>query len=117
MMRYRALALVAVPAALLVGSAAPTLAAEDSAPTSGATSASCSAPALDAVVTAEETVRRVEACRTTSASQAPSWHWMGNYGSVYDVQNAANSLGVGAGGLVTQVQPSGSGLFPTFMYH
>jgi hypothetical protein len=115
MMRYRALALVAVPAALLVGSAAPTLAAEDSAPTSGTTSATCSAPALDAVVTAEETVRRVEACRT--ASQAPSWHWMGNYGSVYDVQNTANSLGVGAGGLVTQVEPSGSGLFPTFMYY
>jgi hypothetical protein len=33
------------------------------------------------------------------------------------VENAANALGVGAGGLVTQVEPVGSGLFPTFTYH
>lgn len=113
MMRSRALALVAVPAVLLVGSAAPTLAAEDTAATSGTTSAGCRTPGLDEVVTAETSLQLASACRT--ASQAPSWHWMGNYGSVYDVQNAANGLGVGPGGLITQ--GDANGLFPTFMYY
>jgi hypothetical protein len=103
--------------ALLVCSAAPTLATEDSAPPQEAatTSTTCYVPRADEVLTAADSLRFAEGCR--SESQAPAWHWMGNYGSVYDVVAVANQAGVGPGGLITQTDPSGVGLLPTFMYY
>ncbi len=45
--------------------------------------------------------------------QVKTWHWMGNYGSVYDVATAANSFGAGAGEVITQNM---NGVWATFMY-
>jgi hypothetical protein len=116
MTRLRAFALVTVSTALLVGSAAPTLAANAPAPRAATTTSStCHVPAADEVLTAQESLRLVQQCRT--ASQAKAWHWMGNYGSVTDVESVANQLGVGPGGLITEANSTGVGLLPTFMYY
>ncbi|MER8041451.1 hypothetical protein [Streptomyces sp. NPDC094032] len=114
MNRLRTLAIAAAPAALLIGLASPASAAPaPQAP--AAPAASCYRPGADQVLTAEEGIALVSACK--SQKQDPSWHWMGNYGSVYDVANVANSRGVGPGGLVTIPNASGGGLIPTFMYY
>ncbi|WP_329112364.1 hypothetical protein [Streptomyces sp. NBC_01353] len=113
MNRLRTLAIAAAPAALLIGLASPAPAAPGpQAPTMSA--ASCYRPGADQVLTAQEGIELANACKT---QRAPSWHWMGNYGSVYDVVNVANSKGVGPGELVTIPNPSGGGLIPTFMYY
>jgi|tagenome__1003787_1003787.scaffolds.fasta_scaffold20275870_2 hypothetical protein len=121
-MKHLRLLAVAAPVALLIGPAAPAPAARAPAPAVHApapdaattVSATCRVPAPDEVVTAEESIRRIQQCRKM---QAKSWHWMGNYGSVNDVVNAANGGGIGAGELITEANPSGSGLLPTFMYY
>ncbi|MEV0453289.1 hypothetical protein [Streptomyces sp. NPDC050600] len=114
MNRLRTLAIVAAPAALLLGLASPASAAPvPQAPAMPA--ASCYRPGADQVLTAQQGIELVNACKTQRAD--PSWHWMGNYGSVYDVVNVANSRGVGPGGLVTIPNASGGGLIPTFMYY
>ncbi|WP_244189591.1 hypothetical protein [Streptomyces incarnatus] len=111
MNRHRALAIAAAPAALLIGLAIPAPAAP--APTTP--NAGCYMPRANQVLTAQEGIKLVNACKAQKSD--PSWHWMGNYGSVYDVVNVANSRGVGAGGLVTIPNASGGGLIPTFMYY
>ncbi|MEV7278699.1 hypothetical protein [Streptomyces sp. NPDC093111] len=114
MNRLRTLAVAAVPAALLIGLASPaSAAAGPQAPAVPA--ASCYRPGADQVLTAQEGIELVSACKAKRDN--PSWHWMGNYGSVYDVVNVANSRGVGPGGLVTIPNASGGGLIPTFMYY
>lgn len=113
---FRIVALAAVPSALLIGTTASAPAAAPAAKASVSRSADCHAPGVKEVVTAEQTIRLVKQCRGAKAD--PTWHWMGNYGSVYDVVRVANNLGVPAGGLVTNnVNPTGAGLFPTFMYY
>lgn len=113
MNRLRTLAIAAAPAALLIGLASPASAAP--VPQAPATpAAGCYRPGADQVLTVKEGIALVNACKTQKGA---SWHWMGNYGSVYDVVNVANSRGVGPGGLVTIPNPSGGGLIPTFMYY
>ncbi|MEU4208757.1 hypothetical protein AB0F13_01930 [Streptomyces sp. NPDC026206] len=87
----RTLALTAAPAAMLIGLAAPAMAADDPAPKPPATVSTSPVQA-----------------------QVKTWHWMGNYGSVYDVANAANGFGAGAGELITQ---NIGGAYATFMYY
>ncbi|GHC74527.1 hypothetical protein [Streptomyces cinnamoneus] len=88
----RTLALAAAPTAMLIGlSAAPAMAADDPAP---------NPPATVSISPAKQQVK--------------TWHWMGNYGSVNDVANAANGFGAGAGEFVTQ---NINGLWATFMYY
>ncbi|MEU1011253.1 hypothetical protein [Streptomyces sp. NPDC005890] len=115
MNRLRALAIAAAPAALLIGLAIPAPATPaPKAPTTP--NAGCYLPRADQVLTAQEGIKLANACATRKKAD-PSWHWMGNYGSVYDVVSVANSRGVGAGGLVTVPNASGGGLIPTFMYY
>jgi hypothetical protein len=109
----RTLALAAAPTALLIGLAGPASAAHAPAPKA---SAACKAPAADAVLTAKQGIELYKGCKSVKAPRK-TWHWMGNYGSVYDVVRVANSRNVGAGGLVTEANASGGGLIPTFMYY
>ncbi|MFG2145445.1 hypothetical protein ACGFRG_14770 [Streptomyces sp. NPDC048696] len=114
MKRLRTLAIAAAPAAMLIGLAIPASAAPaPKAPTTP--NAGCYTPRADQVLTAKEGIQLVSACK--ARKDDASWHWMGNYGSVYDVVNVANSRGVAAGGLVTIPNASGGGLIPTFMYY
>ncbi|WP_084352586.1 hypothetical protein [Millisia brevis] len=66
-------------------------------------------------LTAEEGIELGQ--RVVAANYRPQWRWMGNYGSVHDVARVANSVGCGAGALITVPNPSGSGLLPTYMYY
>ncbi|WP_377273127.1 hypothetical protein [Peterkaempfera sp. SMS 1(5)a] len=111
MNHLRVFALAAAPTALLIGLAAPATAVN----ASGA-KAVCAAPAAHQVLTAKQGLQVVKNCAARQA-QSKSWHWMGNYGSVYDVATVANGAGVGAGELITLPNASGGGLLPTFMYY
>ncbi|MFI1257233.1 hypothetical protein ACH4U6_26105 [Streptomyces netropsis] len=110
--RTHALALAAAPIALLIGLAGPAAAAEDPQPNT-TKAAVCDAPARDAVLTTQEGIA-LKKCSDTKAAQPKTWHWMGNYGSVYDVANAANGGGIGAGEVITEYL---NGLYPTFMFY
>ncbi|MEV4872377.1 MULTISPECIES: hypothetical protein [Streptomyces] len=113
-LRTHAIALAAAPIALLIGVAGTASAADDPAQTKPTTSrAACDTPATDAVLTSQEGIA-LRNCTTSKAAQTKTWHWMGNYGSVYDVANAANGGGIGAGEVITQYL---NGLYPTFMYY
>ncbi|MBT2450628.1 hypothetical protein J7F03_26855 [Streptomyces sp. ISL-43] len=115
MNRHRVLAAAAAPAALLIGLAIPASAAP--APKAPTTSNSgCYVPRSDQVLTVQEGTKLLTACKAQNRAD-PSWHWMGNYGSVYDVVSAANRAGVGAGELVAIPNASGGGLIPAFMYY
>src|SRR4051812_38370025 len=118
MTHLRTFALIPLTTALLVGSAAPTLAANAPTPKAATTttSSACRVPAADEVLTAQDSLRLVAQCRTVSP-HVKTWHWMGNYGSVYDVVSVANRLRIAPGGLVTEANSSGGGLIPTFMYY
>ncbi|MGW6600659.1 hypothetical protein [Streptomyces sp. NPDC055036] len=118
MHRRRIAALAAAPTTLLIGLAIfSTSAADASAPKAPtAVSSTCNAPTSDKVLSVKEGIALVEQCPATKAAAAvPGWHWMGNYGSVYDVVNVANGAGVGAGELIAQ--PGPTGLVPAFMYY
>lgn len=53
--------------------------------------------------------------RITESRATGQWHWMGNYGSPYDVVAVANSAPkCEAGELITGFHENG--LIPTFMY-
>ena len=116
MNRLRTLALTAAPTALLIGLAAPASIADantQKAPAAAA-AATCTAPAADQVLTAKEGIR-LKKCITARAVRAPkTWHWMGNYASVYAVTAAANGGGIGAGELITEYL---GGVYPTFMFY
>lgn len=43
------------------------------------------------------------------------WRWMGNYGDVYGPVNAANSVGIGPGGMHCQIMSNG--LVATGLYY
>jgi hypothetical protein len=116
MTHLRTFALIPLSAALLVGSAVPTLAAPAPKAATTATSAGCRVPAADEVLTAQDSLRLVAQCRTVSP-HVKTWHWMGNYGSVYTVVSVANQLKIVPGGLITEANSSGGGLIPTFMYY
>ncbi|MEV6423654.1 hypothetical protein [Streptomyces sp. NPDC051662] len=118
MQRRRIAALAAAPTTLLIGLAIFSTSAADAstakAPT--AVSATCNAPTSNEVLTVQEGIALVKRCSATKAASAvPGWHWMGNYGSVYDVVNVANGGGIGAGELIAQ--PGPTGLVPAFMYY
>jgi hypothetical protein len=115
MNRLLILALTAVPTALLIGPAAPAPAADAPALKASATASStCRVPAADEVLTAKESIRLIQQC---PKAEAKTWHWMGNYGSVHDVVAVANQAGIGPGELITEANPSGGGLLPTFMFY
>jgi hypothetical protein len=112
----RSLALAAAPTALLIGMAAgPAVAASSPAPKA----ASCKAPGPNQVLTSQQATKLFKGCVTAraKAKAIKTWHWMGNYGGVYEVAAAANNLGVGAGELITVPNASGGGLLPTFMFY
>jgi hypothetical protein len=113
--RLRVLALVSIPAALLIG--VPASASADAPAPKASTSASspCHEPARDQVLTAQQGIELFKACSSANATAAPGWHWMGNYGDVYSLANAANGWGAGPGELLTQIM--GNGLLATFMYY
>ena len=41
--------------------------------------------------------------RLAEASTVKQWHWMGNYGSVYDPANVANRAGISAGEMILNI--------------
>lgn len=67
-------------------------------------------PAPDQDLTTQQRERS-----TPFRAASGTWHWMGNYGDVYSVANAANARGVGPGQIITQHMPNG--LLATFMYY
>jgi hypothetical protein len=77
-----------------------------------AASSTCNIPTANQVLTALEGVQ-LKQC-IAAQPLIKSWHWMGNYGSVYDVAAAANGGGIGAGELLTQ---NINGLYATFMFY
>ncbi|MFC4005959.1 hypothetical protein ACFOY2_01905 [Nonomuraea purpurea] len=111
--RLRVLALVSVPAALLISVPASADAPSPKASTSA--SSTCYEPARDQVLTTQQGIDLFKACSAANATAAPGWHWMGNYGDVYSLANAANSWGAGPGELLTQIMSNG--LLATFMYY
>ncbi|MGH8903611.1 MAG: hypothetical protein ACRDYA_18555 [Egibacteraceae bacterium] len=52
--------------------------------------------------------------RIAERASAKQWHWMGNYGSVYDPVNVANGAGIAAGGLIINFS---GGLVAAWMYY
>ncbi|GHG74932.1 hypothetical protein [Streptomyces griseocarneus] len=113
MNRLRTHALAAAPIALLIGLAAPAAAAGDPQPIAPkAPRAVCDTPAANAILTVQEGIA-LRKCSDVKIA-VKTWHWMGNYGSVYDVVNAANGGGIGAGEVITQYL---NGLYPTFMFY
>ncbi|WP_081239141.1 hypothetical protein [Streptomyces viridosporus] len=68
---------------------------------------------VDRALSAEE---GIELKKHVAGSRATGqWHWMGNYGSPYDVMAVANAEPKsGAGELITGFHENG--LIPTFMY-
>lgn len=68
--------------------------------------------AADQVLTVEEGVAVVK--RITARKGARQWHWMGNYGSVYDAANVANQAGCGAGEIEFNFVGD---LIPAWMYY
>ena len=109
----RTVALATAPAALLIG-----LAGQASAVSTPHTpKAACAAQTAGKVIAGKTAPKAKQCSIAKKAPTAKSWHWMGNYGSVYDVASGANSRGVGAGELITLPNASGTGLFPTFMYY
>jgi len=116
MNRYSVFALTALPTVLLIGSAAGAPAVDAPAQKASVTGRStCRVPAPDEVLTAKEGIQLIGQC--SALTRVKMWHWMGNYGSVYDVANVANGGGIGAGELITEANPSGGGLIPTFMFY
>lgn len=113
----RIAALAAAPLTLLSGSAVYAASNTDAPPSIApvVVNSTCNAPAGEKVLTVEEGIAIVEKCSAPGIA-AVGWHWMGNYGSVYDVAAVANSAGVGPGELIAIPQPSGS-LVPAFMYY
>jgi hypothetical protein len=89
---------------------APTQSLAQAAP--AAASSTCNIPTANQVLTALEGVQ-LKQC-TAAQPLIKTWHWMGNFGSVYDVVAAANGGGIGSGELITQYL---NGLYPTFMFY
>jgi hypothetical protein len=66
-----------------------------------------------AITTAEEGVALVN--QNLDQRSGKQWHWMGNYGNVYDMAAVANGAGCGAGEVISTVLPNN--LIPTWMYY
>jgi hypothetical protein len=54
--------------------------------------------------------------RLAEASAVRQWHWMGNYGSVYDPVNVANGAGIPAGGMILNINFD-NGLIAAWMFY
>lgn len=67
-----------------------------------------------AITTAEEGIAQVNE-NVAQQLGSKQWHWMGNYGSVYDMANVANQAGCGAGEVISSILPNN--LIPTWMYY
>ncbi|MFF5261533.1 hypothetical protein ACFY4C_21525 [Actinomadura viridis] len=104
---------MSIPAALLIGVSASASADAPTPKPSKSVSSTCYEPARDQVLTTQQGIELFKACSATNS--VPGWHWMGNYGDVYSLANAANSWGAGPGELLTQHMSSG--LLATFMYY
>ncbi|MEO3872214.1 hypothetical protein ABGB18_25655 [Nonomuraea sp. B12E4] len=113
--RLRVLALVSVPAALLISVSASASADTPAPKASTSASSTCHEPARDQVLTAQQGIELFKACSAAKTTAVPGWHWMGNYGDVYSLANAANGWGAGPGELLTQIMSNG--LLATFMYY
>jgi hypothetical protein len=113
--RLRVLALVSVSTALLIGVSASASADAPAPKASTSASPTCYEPARDQVLTTQQGIELFKACSAANVAAVPGWHWMGNYGDVYSLANAANSWGAGPGELLTQIMSNG--LLATFMYY
>jgi hypothetical protein len=54
--------------------------------------------------------------RLAQGSAAKQWHWMGNYGSVYDPVNVANGAGISAGEMILNFNFN-NGLIAAWMFY
>ncbi|MDP9869021.1 hypothetical protein J2S55_008287 [Streptosporangium brasiliense] len=115
MNRLRVLALVSVSAALVIGVSASASADAPAPKASTSAAPTCYEPARDQVLTTQQGIELFKACSAANAAAVPGWHWMGNYGDVYALANAANAWGAGPGELLTQIMSNG--LLATFMYY
>lgn len=66
------------------------------------------------VLTADEGIQVQQ--RFAALKAAKQWHWMGNYGNVYDPVNVANRANIGPGGLIMNFNFS-NGLIATWMFY
>jgi hypothetical protein len=70
--------------------------------------------AADQVLTAEEGIAVQQ--RIAAQRGLQQWHWMGNYGNVYDPINVANQAGIGAAQLIMNINFA-NGLIATWMFY
>jgi hypothetical protein len=54
--------------------------------------------------------------RFAEGSSAKQWHWMGNYGSVYDPASVANGAGISAGEMILNINFN-NGLIAAWMFY
>jgi len=54
--------------------------------------------------------------RVAAASAGKQWHWMGNYGSVYDPVSVANGAGISAGEMILNINFN-NGLIAAWMFY
>jgi hypothetical protein len=54
--------------------------------------------------------------RVAAASTGKQWHWMGNYGSVYDPVSVANGAGISAGEMILNINFN-NGLIAAWMFY
>jgi hypothetical protein len=54
--------------------------------------------------------------RLAESSAGKQWHWMGNYGSVYDAASVANGGGIAAGEMILNINFD-NGLIAAWMYY
>jgi hypothetical protein len=70
--------------------------------------------AADQVLSVEEGIEVQK--RIAERSTVKQWHWMGNYGSVYDPVNVANGAGISAGQMIININFN-NGLIATWMFY
>ena len=68
----------------------------------------------DQVLTTEEGIEVQQ--RIAARRGLKQWHWMGNYGNVYDPVNVANRGGVASGELIMNINFA-NGLIATWMFY
>jgi hypothetical protein len=68
----------------------------------------------DQVLTVDEGVEIQQ--RIAASRGAKQWHWMGNYGNVYDPVNVANQGGVVAGEMILNFNFN-NGLIAAWMFY
>jgi hypothetical protein len=54
--------------------------------------------------------------RLAEVSTVKQWHWMGNYGNVYDPASVANGAGIAAGEMILNINFN-NGLIAAWMFY